>query len=78
MSTPTDVNRLVLEAVRGIGRRTDDEEVAARVELPRDVVRSALLSLGDTELDVKPHMEAGAVGRVEVLALDRDSGAVPQ
>ena len=78
MSTPADVNRLVLETVRGIGRRTDDEEVAAQADLPRDVVRAALQALGDGELDVKPHMEAGAVARVEVLGLERNSGSMPE
>ena len=78
MSSPADVNRLVLDAVRAIGRKTDDEEVASRADLPRDVVRAALLALGDTEVQVKPHLEAGAVARVEVLGPERMSGPAPE
>jgi len=70
------VNRLVLEAVRALDRQTDDEEVAAQTGLPREAVRAALVELGNTEVEVKPHMEAGAVFRVEVLGPERLSGGV--
>jgi membrane protein implicated in regulation of membrane protease activity len=70
----TEVERQVLSAARDERLPTNDVALAEVTGLDRDVVRAALVRLGEDYLRVTPHHDVPVSERVEVVGVKGDGG----